>query len=67
MRHSVATHLLQNGMKLKQVALFLGHCQFGKHTNLYPFGNRQEMKKKGQEIKEMSLKPTLTEVKKFSG
>ena len=34
LRHSVATHLLQNGMKLKQVALFLGHASL-ESTQIY--------------------------------
>jgi integrase/recombinase XerD len=32
--HSVATHLLENGMKLKQIALFLGHCSL-ESTQIY--------------------------------
>jgi integrase/recombinase XerD len=34
LRHSVATHLLHNGMKLKQIALFLGH-QSLESTQIY--------------------------------
>ena len=34
LRHSVATHLLQNGMKLKQIALFLGHSSL-ESTQIY--------------------------------
>ena len=34
LRHSIATHLLQNGMKLKQIALFLGHASI-ESTQIY--------------------------------
>jgi len=34
LRHSIATHLLQNGMSLENISLFLGHCSLDT-TQLY--------------------------------
>jgi integrase/recombinase XerD len=34
LRHSIATHLLSNGMKLEQIAKFLGHSSL-ESTQIY--------------------------------
>ncbi len=34
LRHSIATHLLQNGMSIENIALFLGHSSLGT-TQIY--------------------------------
>ena len=45
LRHSIATHLLQNGMKLDQIAQFLGHKSL-ESTQIYTRMNEQLLKKK---------------------
>ncbi|MBN2777899.1 MAG: tyrosine-type recombinase/integrase [Bacteroidales bacterium] len=34
LRHSIATHLLQNGMSIESIALFLGHSSL-ESTQIY--------------------------------
>lgn len=42
LRHSIATHLLQNGMKLEQVQQFLGHS-FIESTEIYTHINQNQI------------------------
>lgn len=42
LRHSIATHLLENGMKLEQVQTFLGHS-FIESTETYTHINQQQI------------------------
>jgi integrase/recombinase XerD len=44
LRHSIATHLLQNGMKLEQVQYFLGHNEL-QATEIYTHVNENQLKK----------------------
>jgi integrase/recombinase XerD len=41
LRHSIATHLLQNGMKLEAIAKFLGHSSL-ESTQIYTHLIEQE-------------------------
>ena len=43
LRHSIATHLLENGMKLEQVRDFLGHSQV-ETTEIYTHVNQTQIK-----------------------
>lgn len=42
LRHSIATHLLENGMKLQQVQLFLGHSHI-ESTEIYTHVNQNQI------------------------
>lgn len=44
LRHSIATHLLENGLAVEQVRLFLGHSQL-ETTETYTRVNQEQLKK----------------------
>jgi integrase/recombinase XerD len=49
LRHSIATHLLQNGMKLEAIAKFLGHSSL-ESTQIYTHLVEQENEQSGANI-----------------
>jgi integrase/recombinase XerD len=51
LRHSIATHLLQNGMKLEAIAKFLGHSSL-ESTQIYTHLVEQENEASGQYLLE---------------
>ena len=40
LRHSIATHLLANGMDLEKISRFLGHSSLESYADLYSFTRR---------------------------
>ena len=42
LRHSIATHLLENGMKIEQVQTFLGHSHI-ESTEIYTHINQNQI------------------------
>jgi integrase/recombinase XerD len=44
LRHSIATHLLQQGLEVQQVRMFLGHSQL-ETTEIYTHVNNRQLKK----------------------